>query len=120
MDVEARGYRLRSDKQFEIDLEHLNTLVDARTRFLWVVNPSNPTGAVFSKAHMEEIFDFCRKKNLFIISDEVYWNESFSNVEFASFGHATKDVPVIVIGGVEKTFLLPGWGISWMVFVDPK
>lgn len=120
MGVEARGYRLKNEKSFEIDLEHLSTLVDAKTRFLWVVNPSNPTGAVFSKQHMSDIFDFCRQRNLFIISDEVYWNESFSNFEFTSFGHATQDVPVIVIGGVEKTFLVPGWGISWMIFVDPK
>lgn len=111
---------MNPSKNFEIDLEHLSTLVDSRTRFLWVVNPSNPTGAVFSEAHMEEIFAFCRAHNLFIISDEVYWNESFSGVKFTSFGHATKDVPVIVIGGFEKTFLVPGWGLSWMIFADPK
>lgn len=67
---------------------------------------------------MEEIFEFCRSHKLFIISDEVYWNESFSDFEFVSFGHLTTDVPVIVVGGMEKTFLVPGWGISWMIFFD--
>jgi len=56
---------------------------------------------------------------LFIISDEVYWNESFSEYEFTSFGHIESDVPVIVIGGLEKTFMVPGWSLSWMIFFDP-
>ncbi|KAL4434856.1 hypothetical protein ABPG74_021195 [Tetrahymena malaccensis] len=116
--VEARSYKLNPEKGYQIDLEHLATLVDEKTRFLWVVNPSNPFGSIFTKEHIEEIFAFCRKHKLFIISDEVYWNESFSDYEFISLGHATTDVPVIVIGGMEKTFLVPGWGISWMIFFD--
>lgn len=116
--VEARSYKLNPEKGFQIDLEHLATLVDEKTRFLWIVNPSNPCGSIFPRSHMEEIFAFCRTHKLFIISDEVYWNESFSDQEFISFGHATTDVPVIVIGGMEKTFLVPGWSLSWMIFFD--
>lgn len=68
---------------------------------------------------MNDIFAFCRKNKLFIISDEVYWNESFCDYEFISFGHlANKDVPVLVLGGMEKTFLVPGWSVSWMIFFD--
>ncbi|KAL4482470.1 hypothetical protein ABPG72_001446 [Tetrahymena utriculariae] len=119
MGVEIRPYKLIPEKSFEIDLEHLQTLVDRKTRFLWIVNPSNPCGSIFSRAHMEKIFEFCEKNKIFIISDEVYWNESFLNYEFISFGHmATEKVPVIVLGGVEKTFLVPGWSVSWMVFFD--
>lgn len=68
---------------------------------------------------MADIFAFCRKNKIFIISDEVYWNESFHSYEFISFGHmATDEVPVIVLGGLEKTFLVPGWSVSWMIFFD--
>jgi tyrosine aminotransferase len=69
---------------------------------------------------MLDIFKFCERHNIYIISDEVYWNESFSDYEFISFGHlATPAVPVIVLGGLEKTFLVPGWSVSWMLFFDP-
>jgi aspartate/methionine/tyrosine aminotransferase len=68
---------------------------------------------------MQEILDFCKKHDIFIISDEVYWNESFPKVKFTSFAHVTKDVPVIIVGGMEKTFLVPGWSISWIIFADP-
>jgi tyrosine aminotransferase len=85
--VEARSYRLNASKNYEIDLEHLATLVDKQTRFLYVVNPSNPLGTVFSQSHMNEIISFCRSHNLFIISDEVYSSTLFSNTKFTSFGH---------------------------------
>lgn len=69
---------------------------------------------------MTEIMDFCKAKNIFIIADEVYWNESFESRRFTSFGHLSgEDVPIITIGGIEKTLLVPGWGISWMIFNDP-
>jgi len=68
---------------------------------------------------MERILDFCSKNKLFLVSDEVYWNESFSTSVFTSFGHlARNDVPVIVAGGLEKTFLVPGWSVSWLLFFD--
>lgn len=53
------------------------------------------------------------------MSDEVYWNESFENVSFQSFGHLTDDsYSLVVVGGMEKTFLVPGWSMSWMLFFD--
>lgn len=110
---------MQAEKGFEINLKELAKLVDKDTRFLWVVNPSNPCGSVFEKTHMESILDFCSKNNLFLVSDEVYWNESFSTSVFTSFGHlARNDVPVIVAGGLEKTFLVPGWSVSWLLFFD--
>lgn len=78
MGVEARAYRLEAENNFTIDLKNLATLVDEKTKFLWVVNPSNPCGTIFSRTHMEEIFAFCRVHKIFIVSDEVYCNESFS------------------------------------------
>lgn len=67
-------YNLIDDLEYRIDLEHLSTLVDSNTRFLFVVNQSSLTGNVFSLAQIEEIISFCRSKNLFIISDESSWN----------------------------------------------
>lgn len=70
--MEARAYRL--NESFEIDLEHLSTLVDRGSRFLFIENPLNPIGRMYSAKHIEEIFEFCRSKNLFILSDESSWN----------------------------------------------
>jgi tyrosine aminotransferase len=50
--VEAREYRLLEDHNFEIDLEHAKTLIDGRTKYIYVINPSNPMGSVFSRKHM--------------------------------------------------------------------
>lgn len=49
--VEVRKYKLLKDKNWEIDLEHAKTLIDQKTQFMFVINPSNPCGSVFSKDH---------------------------------------------------------------------
>lgn len=116
--AETIGYNLLEDKNWEIDLEDLKKKVNEKTKFLWVVNPSNPCGSIWSEKHMREILDFCLAHNLFLVSDEIYWNESFEKGVFKSFGHIEHEVPVVVIGGLEKTFLVPGWGCAWTIFFD--
>ena len=53
-----------------------------------------------------------------IVSDEVYFRQSFPGVEYFSFGELTVDVPVIVLSGVEKIMSVPGWCTSWAVIFD--
>ncbi len=56
------------------------------------------------------------------ICDEVYYKENFKNFEFTSLGPLGSEmqVPVICVGGLEKTFCVPGWSISWVLFFDNK
>ena len=49
----AIAYKLNKEKNYEIDLEHAASLITERTAFIYVINPANPLGTVFSKAHME-------------------------------------------------------------------
>lgn len=53
--VKVHHYKLKSEKNFEIDLEHAGSLVNDRTQFIFVINPSNPMGTIFSLKHMQEI-----------------------------------------------------------------
>lgn len=96
----------------------MENLIDENTKFIWVVNPSNPCGSVFSKQHLSDILQLARKYKKLVIGDEVYYNEVFENETFTSIGHVCEEQPVIVIGGMEKTFCVPGWCVSWMSFYD--
>lgn len=118
--VECRKYRLLPHKNWEIDLDNLESQIDEKTKYIWVVNPSNPCGSVFSIKHIKEIFAVARKHKKLIVSDEVYWDEGFKNTTHRSLGHLAGDLPVIVISGMEKNFMVPGWSISWMIFFDRK
>lgn len=55
-----------------MDLENLASLITDRTQFLFVINPSNPMGTIFSLEHMKDIINFCDKHQIPIVSDEVY------------------------------------------------
>lgn len=118
-------YRLLPDRNWECDLRHLQELVStygAQVRGIVVNNPSNPTGAVFSRAHLESLVTFCKQHRLPIVADEVYGDLTFTGCPFhpmgsvaASLGH---EVPIITVSGLAKQYLVPGWRIGWMVFQD--
>lgn len=122
--VTPRSYKLK-ENTFEIDLEHVKTLITPKTQFIFVINPSNPMGTVFSLEHMQAILQFCDEHELPIVADEVYHGQVFPGEKFYSFGDVTENTPVIVLSGyfpykcrVEKLFSVPGWCTSWTVIFD--
>lgn len=71
MGIEIRYYNLVAERNWEIDLAHLESLVDAKTAAILITNPSNPCGSVFSKAHLRKLLDLAERCYLPIIADEV-------------------------------------------------
>ncbi|OMH80712.1 Tyrosine aminotransferase [Zancudomyces culisetae] len=117
--IEYKTYNLLPEKQWEINLEELESLVDAKTKAILVNNPSNPCGSNYSKKHLLEIIAFCEKHRLPIIADEIYRDIVFSGEEFYPFYSLTNSVPVLTTGGLAKQFLVPGWRLGWVVVHDP-
>jgi tyrosine aminotransferase len=123
--AQVAHYRLRESEQWQVDLEHVQELVQAygnRIRGIVVNNPSNPTGAVFSKEHLVEIVRVCEQNCLVVVADEIYGDLVFGKHCFypiaeiaASLG---RTVPVITASGIGKQYLLPGWRVGWVVFQD--
>jgi tyrosine aminotransferase len=74
----VRKYKLNPDKDWEIDIEELNRLLDQNTKFLFVINPSNPCGSVFSREHVNDIVTWAEKHCILIVADEVYYGLSFT------------------------------------------
>lgn len=72
-----RKYRLLKEKTFEIDLEHLKSLADDKTKFVYIVNPSNPMGSVFSKQHLQDLLNVVNQIKAIIVADEVYHGMTF-------------------------------------------
>eukprot|EP00735_Rhodelphis_limneticus_P003547 TRINITY_DN15032_c0_g1::TRINITY_DN15032_c0_g1_i1::g.24936::m.24936 TRINITY_DN15032_c0_g1::TRINITY_DN15032_c0_g1_i1::g.24936 ORF type:complete len:430 (-),score=80.81,sp/Q8QZR1/ATTY_MOUSE/45.76/9e-136,Aminotran_1_2/PF00155.16/9.8e-68,DegT_DnrJ_EryC1/PF01041.12/3.3e-06,Beta_elim_lyase/PF01212.16/9.8e-05,Aminotran_5/PF00266.14/0.0004,Cys_Met_Meta_PP/PF01053.15/0.0034 TRINITY_DN15032_c0_g1_i1:396-1628(-) len=116
--VETRQYNLLSEKNWECDLAHLESLIDERTVAILVNNPSNPCGSVFSKDHVMAILHIAEKHCLPIISDEIYRELCFDGCEFEGFAENTQTVPVIAVGGIAKRFLVPGWRLGWIIIHD--
>lgn len=118
--LDCKYYNLMADAEWEIDCEHMESLIDANTRAIMINNPSNPCGSVFSKQTVLKVIDIARRYQLPIISDEIYSGMVFDdNHPFYSMAELSADVPVLILSGLAKQYLVPGWRVGWIVIHDP-
>ena len=106
--LEPGGWRLELDDVFEA--------VQPNTTVIFVNSPSNPTGWVMPGEEQRRLLDFCRKRGIFIIADEVYHRNVFEGEVAPSFlTVAAPDDPVIVVNGFSKAYAMTGWRLGWLV-----
>ncbi len=102
-------------------MEQMEEVVDKTTKAIVLINPNNPTGAMFSREIIQKIIDLCKRKKLLLISDEIYDQLILDdNAEMIYPGVLTNEVPIISVNGFSKNYLSPGWRIGWMVFQNMK
>jgi aspartate/methionine/tyrosine aminotransferase len=118
--AEIRFARLEEDwnaGRWHLDLEKLFAQCDARTKAIFVCSPGNPTGWVMTRAEQKTMLDFARKRDIAIISDEVYGTLVFDGSKHApSFLEiATPDDNLFVVNSFSKPWAMTGWRIGWLV-----
>lgn len=116
--IECRYYDLLPSKSWEVDLKHLESLIDENTATVVLNNPSNPCGSVYSEAHLHDILALCEKHRLVVISDEIYADMAFTGSNFTRLARLTRTVPVLEVGGLAKRYLVPGWRLGWVLIHD--
>ncbi|GAB0195342.1 tyrosine aminotransferase [Grus japonensis] len=84
MGIEVKLYNLLPEKAWEIDLKHLESLVDEKTACLIVNNPSNPCGSLFSKSHLQKILAVASRQCVPILADEIYGDMSNADLCYAA------------------------------------
>nr|CAD2189473.1 unnamed protein product [Meloidogyne enterolobii] len=101
-----------------IDLAHLESLFDSQTSII-VNNPSNPTGVVFPKEHLEQILEVAQKYKVPIIADEIYGDLVYGEgARFHPMPTLSPNVPIITCEGIGKRYLVPGWRLGWLIVHD--
>jgi alanine-synthesizing transaminase len=114
-------YYLDERRNWEPDIEEMTSKITPRTRGIVVINPNNPTGAVYSRQTLEAICDLARRRNLVIFADEIYDLLILDDgVEHISLASLAPDVPVVTFSGLSKPYLAPGWRIGWAICSGPK
>jgi len=117
--VDCHRYHLVADKSWEIDLDSIRSAVNERTVALVLNNPSNPCGSVWSRKHVEDVMSLAAELKLLVIADEIYAEMAFNGLEFTSASAVTGcDAPVLVLGGISKRFVVPGWRLGWLAVCD--
>jgi alanine-synthesizing transaminase len=113
-------YRCAEDLEWNPDVEHVASLVTERTRALVIINPNNPTGAVYSRETLLALLDIARRNNLLVLTDEIYDQIVYDGAVHHCAASLAPDIPVFSLGGMSKTYRLAGFRSGWLVVCGPK
>ena len=112
--AQPRYYRTDPARDWLPDLDHLRTLITSRTRVLVIIDPNNPTGAVYPPSVRRALIEFAEQHDLTIVADEVYGDLGFQG-SVPLLGTLDPDAPIISFSSLSKAYLAPGWRAGWLV-----
>jgi hypothetical protein len=119
--VEAISYPMIYDGSWSIDWNELEGLLAPRARALLVVHPGNPTGAYLKRKELDNLVDFCRRRSLALIVDEVFIDYPFTEEpERAGSLAGAKEVLSFVLSGLSKVAALPQIKLAWISIGGPE
>ena len=95
------------------DIDDLKSKITSKTSAICLISPNNPTGEVFSYNNLKDIVDVAAQHDLYIICDEIYDKIVFDET-FSGIGRVSKDLPVILLNGFSKVYLMTGWRCGYM------
>ena len=111
----ALHYLCDEDRDWEPNIDDIKAKITPKTRGIVVINPNNPTGAVYSKATLLEIIEIARQHKLIIYSDEIYDKIIYGDTVFTSIASLADDVLFVTFNGLSKNYRAAGYRTGWMV-----
>ena len=109
------AYETIEEEGWQPNLDDLRSKISDKTRALVIINPNNPTGAVYDRKMIQEMLDIAGEHGLLVISDEIYDQLTYEK-EFVSTAYLSKDVPVVGLNGFSKVYQMTGWRLGYMYF----
>ena len=102
------------------DIQDMASKITPHTRGIVVINPNNPTGALYSKDTLMQIIALARKHKLMIYSDEIYDKIIYDEAEHQSMASLAKDILFVTFNGLSKTYRVAGFRAGWMIISGAK
>jgi alanine-synthesizing transaminase len=112
----AVHYPCRPENGFEPDPKDIEALITSRTRAVVVINPNNPTGAVYSRATLEAIARIAERHHLVVFSDEIYDQVLYDGAEFTPMATLVHGTLCATLSGLSKVYRACGYRVGWAVF----
>ncbi|NQZ58492.1 MAG: pyridoxal phosphate-dependent aminotransferase [Lentisphaeraceae bacterium] len=115
----AVHYNCDADNDWQPDIEHMESLITDKTRGLVVINPNNPTGAVYSEETLLKIVDIARRHNLIIFADEIYSKILYDDIQHIPMANLSNDVLTVTFNGLSKAYRACGFRAGWLYLSGP-
>ncbi|MEM2759459.1 MAG: aminotransferase class I/II-fold pyridoxal phosphate-dependent enzyme [Nitrososphaerales archaeon] len=106
-------YRSMEDNQWLPDMDDIRSKITSRTVALTVISPNNPTGTVYDGKTLKDLAQIAAEHNLYLLCDEIYDKIIFDD-EFVSIAKYAKDVPLIMLNGFSKVYLMTGLRLGYI------
>lgn len=116
----AVHYICDEENEWYPDILDIKSKINDKTKGIIIINPNNPTGALYPKEILEQIICVAKENGLIIFSDEIYDRLVFDDLEHISIASLSKDVPIITFSGLSKSHMIAGYRIGWMCITGKK
>jgi alanine-synthesizing transaminase len=118
----GRAVHYQCDEQADWypDINDIKSKITSSTKGIVVINPNNPTGAVYSEALLKEIVELAREHDLIIFADEIYSKIVYDNAEYIPLSRLSEEVICLSFNGLSKSYRLAGFRSGWVVITGDK
>lgn len=113
-------YICDEESEWYPDIEDMRKKITDRTKAIVIINPNNPTGALYPKEILEQIVELAREHNLIIFSDEIYDRLVMDDEKHISIASLAPDLFCVTFSGLSKSHMIAGFRIGWMVLSGRK
>ena len=108
-------YRCQPQNGFQPDPDEIRSQLTERTRAIVLINPNNPTGAVYSRELLEEIAAIAEQNQLVVFSDEIYDEMLYGNAKHIPMATLVHDTLCVTFNGLSKIYRACGYRVGWMI-----
>ncbi|OZG73721.1 aminotransferase [Hahella sp. CCB-MM4] len=118
----GRAVHYRCDEQSDWfpDIADIESKITDRTRAIVIINPNNPTGAVYSRDLLEQILEVARRHKLIVLADEIYDKILYDGAEHVSLASLADDLLFLTFNGLSKNYRAAGYRAGWMIVSGAK
>ncbi len=113
-------YLCDESEDWNPDIEDIKSKITSKTKGIVIINPNNPTGAVYPKEILEQIVKLAQEHQLIIFSDEIYDKVTYDNNVHIPSASIINDILFITFNGLSKAYCVPGFRVGWMVVSGNK
>jgi len=113
-------YLCDEDADWQPNLEDLRSKITTRTKAMVVINPNNPTGAVYERVMLEQLLEIARQHDLVVMADEIYDKILYDDAQYIPLASLADDLLMLTFSGLSKSYRVAGFRTGWMIVSGAK